>query len=58
MGTSGAISEINKLPEKGEKKHQLSIAAEKLYDDYLSDAGLTALSILDRKDFVLSIKTK
>jgi len=58
MGTSGAISEINNLAEKRGKKHQLRIAAERLYNDYLNDSELTAFSILDGEDFVLSIKTK
>jgi len=66
MGTSEIISEINKLPvnqrltlieltikkiREEEKKHQLSIAAEKLFNDYTNDPELTAFSILDQEDF-------
>lgn len=66
MGTSEIISEINKLPvnqrltlieltikkiREEEKKHQLSIAAEKLFHDYTNDPELTAFSILDQEDF-------
>ena len=66
MGTSEIISEINKLPvnqrltlieltikkiREEEKKDRLSAAAEKLYDDYLNDAELTAFSALDMEDF-------
>ena len=57
MGTSEVISEINKLPE-AEKKERLSIAAEKLYNDYFTDPNdpeLTAFSVLDPEDFALSI---
>lgn len=54
MGTSEIISEINKLPD-AEKKERLSIAAEKLYNNYLNDPELTAFSVLDQEDFALSI---
>ena len=66
MGTSEIITEINKLPvsqrltlieltikkiREEEKKAQLSMAAEKLRNDYLNDPELTALSTLDQEDF-------
>jgi len=66
MGTSEIISEINKLPlsqrltvieltikkiREEEKKDELSVASEKLMNDYLTDHELTALSILDHEDF-------
>ena len=66
MGTSEIITEINKLPvsqrltlieltikkiREEEKKKRLSMAADELYDDYLNDPELTALSILDQEDF-------
>ena len=54
MGTSEIISEINKLPEE-KKKKRLSMAAEKLYNDYLNDPELTVFSILDGEDFISSI---
>jgi hypothetical protein len=57
MGTSGIITEINRLTEK-EKREQLRIAADELYDDYLNDPELTIFATLDQEDFVLSIKTK
>jgi len=58
MGASGIITEIIKLSEEEEKKERLSVSAEKLYDDYVNDPELTAFSILDQEDFVLSIKTQ
>jgi len=58
MGTSEIITEINKQRGVDEKKEQLSIVAEKLYNDYINDPELTALTILDQEDFVLSIETK
>jgi hypothetical protein len=48
----------NEIITAGEKRDQLRIAAEKLYDDYLNDPELTAFTILDSEDFVLSINTK
>jgi hypothetical protein len=66
MGTSEIISEINKLPvsqrltlieltikkiKEEEKKNQLNIAAERLYNDYSNDPELTAFSSLDQEDF-------
>lgn len=57
MGTSEIISEINKLPigqrlalieltikkiREEEKKDSLSVAADRLYNDYLNDAELIA----------------
>jgi len=66
MGTSELISEINKLPvgqrltlielmtkkiKEEEKKDQLSLAAERLFGDYSTDAELTAFTILDHEDF-------
>jgi hypothetical protein len=66
MGTSEIISEINKLSvsqrltlieltikkiREEEKKDQLSIAAEKLCNDYSNDTELTAFSVLDQEDF-------
>jgi hypothetical protein len=50
MGTSEITTEINKLPE-AEKNKRLTIAAEKLYDDYLNDPELTVFTILDNEDF-------
>jgi len=66
MGTSEIISEINKLPvsqrltlieltikkirEEGKRNH-LSIAAEKLYDDYSNNPELTVFSNLDQEEF-------
>jgi hypothetical protein len=46
-----------------EKQDQLSIAAEKLYDDYLNDPELTIFSAIDGDDFIdfssiLSIESK
>ncbi|CAN5210238.1 hypothetical protein BH09BAC6_BH09BAC6_33780 [soil metagenome] len=66
MGTSEIKAEINKLPishrltlieltikkiREEEKKERLSVAAEKLYDDYVNDPELTAFSNLDQEDF-------
>jgi len=66
MGTSEIISEINKLPvsqrltlieltikkiRQEEKKNQLSIAAERLYDDYMNDPELTAFTNIDHDEF-------
>ena len=66
MGTSEIISEINKLPvsqrltlieltikniREEERKQRLSIAAEKLHDDYVNDPELIAFSNLDFEDF-------
>jgi hypothetical protein len=57
MGTSEIITEINKLSREEKRKH-LCISAEILYDDYMNDPELTAFTILDQEDFVLSIETK
>ena len=66
MGTSEIISEINKLPvsqrltvieltikkiKEEEKKQRLIASAEILYNDYINDPDLTALTILDGEDF-------
>lgn len=66
MGTSEIITEINKLPvgqrlalieltikkiREEEKKERLSMAAERLYDDYLNDPEFTIFSSLDYEDF-------
>ncbi|HEY4327914.1 MAG TPA: hypothetical protein VGN20_28280 [Mucilaginibacter sp.] len=66
MGTSEIISEINKLPvsqrltlieltikkiREEEKKDQLSVAAEMLFNDYSNDPELTAFTNLDHEDF-------
>jgi len=66
MGTSEIISEINKLPvsqrltvieltikkiKEEEKKQRLIASAEILYNDYMNDPDLTALTILDGEDF-------
>jgi hypothetical protein len=66
MGTSEIISEINKLPvsqrltlieltikkiREEEKRHQLSAAAEMLFNDYSNDPELTAFTNLDHEDF-------
>ena len=58
MGTSGITAEINKLQREKKKKQQLIASAEILYNDYVNDPELTALTILDQEDFVLSIETK
>lgn len=34
------------------------MSADKLYNDYMNDPELTAFTILDQEDFVLSIKIK
>lgn len=66
MGTSEIISEINKLPisqrlslieltikkiREEEKKNRLSIAAEKLYSDYINDPELIVFTNLDHESF-------
>ncbi|MDR3694337.1 MAG: hypothetical protein P4L47_06860 [Mucilaginibacter sp.] len=66
VGTSEIITEINKLPvsqrltlieltikkiRQEEKKQQLIASAEILYNDYINDPELTALTILDQEDF-------
>jgi len=66
MGTSEIILEINKLPvnqrltlieltikkiREEEKREQLSMAAESLYEYYLSDKELTDFTSLDQEDF-------
>ena len=66
MGTSEIISEINKLPvsqrltlieltikniRAEDRKQELSVAAERLYDDYVNDPELTAFTSLDFEDF-------
>jgi hypothetical protein len=66
MGTSEIISEINKLPvsqrltlieltlkkiRQEEKKERMRAAAELLYNDYVTDPELTALTSLDHEDF-------
>jgi hypothetical protein len=38
------------LPDT-ERKHQLAIAAEALYDDYAADSELTSFTVLDAEDF-------
>jgi hypothetical protein len=58
MGTSELVSGINKLQKEKEKKLQLTIAAELLYNDYMNDPELTALTVLDQEDFVLSMEIK
>ncbi len=57
MGASEIITEINRISRE-EKREQLRMSADKLYNDYMNDPELTAFTILDQEDFVLSIKIK
>lgn len=66
MQTIDLIQEIQRLPlskrfyvveetiksiKKEEMKHQMKLAAEELYDDYVNDKELTAFTTLDFENF-------
>ena len=66
MQTIDLIQEIQRLPltkrfyvveetiksiKKEEMKHQMKLAAEELYDDYVNDKELTAFTSLDFENF-------
>jgi hypothetical protein len=45
------VEEIIKSIKKEEMKHQMALAAEALYDDYLNNNELTAFTSLDFETF-------
>jgi hypothetical protein len=45
------VEETIKSIKKEEIKHQMQIASNELYDDYLNDKELTAFSSLDFENF-------
>jgi hypothetical protein len=45
------MEEIIKLIKKDDARHQMEMAAQELYSDYLNDKELTAFSSLDLENF-------
>lgn len=58
MRKNDNASGIIRLQTEEEKIQRMKTAADKLYDDYLNDPELTALSGLDSEDFFTSYPTQ